>query len=303
LVIVALLAAVAIASPSPAVAATPTPQQIFDKTFARLASYPIAPYALVLLKDTFHAAPTVPGGRDVDGQYPGLYAFRTADRSENAAPFIPNSKSLPDANVYHDQPRGPFLWQIRSQTFRAPDQTPPPQESQTSQRPASLPLPDVPEPLKTIGHEVVYAPPNYAIENSGVETVNGRAAYHLTLTPTSDPRLHNLREIWVDTSTFDLLKARYDGQYHPFPGTADSASEFVSEFKGIGPYWIESHVTWNWADFRDQLAWNFDRETYAIMFPETLPDWVFDQKAYDQHRKAGEPDILDEMLRTAPDAR
>lgn len=306
--IAALFAAIALASPSPSPASTstPSPQEIFDRTFARLASYPVAPFALVVLKDTFHAAPMVPGGQGGDGQYPGRYAFRTSDRSENAAPFIPGSKTLPAANVYRDQPRGPFLWQIRAQTFRAPNETPAPEQSpareQSTQRDAGEPpLPDVPEPLKTIGHVVAYAPRKYTPTNDGIVMVNGRPAYHLTLTPTSDPRLHNLREIWVDPMTFDLLKARYDGTYHPFPGTADSASEFVSEFKAVGPYWIEVHVQWNWTDFRDSLSWNFDRETFAIMFPDSLPDWVFDQKEYDRHRAAGDPDVLDELLRSAHD--
>ena len=185
--IAALVAAIALASPSssPAAAASPAPQEIFDRAFAKLASYPVAPYALELIKETDHAAGMVPGVTGGEQYYPGRYAFRTGDHSENAAPFVPNAKTLPDANVYHGQPRGPFLWQIRGSNFRAPDE------------PGDLPLPDVPQPLKTIGHVVAYAPAKYAIVNEGIVSVNGRDAYHLALTPMSNPSLHNLREIWI----------------------------------------------------------------------------------------------------------
>ncbi|HEY6485025.1 MAG TPA: hypothetical protein VIX83_01415 [Candidatus Cybelea sp.] len=40
----------------------------------------------------------------------------------------------------------------------------------------------------------------------------------------------------------------------------------------------------------------FDVMTLRVAFPPTLPDWLFDQSAYDRHQKAGEPDILDKIL-------
>lgn len=285
--IAALVAAIAIASPSPSPAFSPSPQQIFDRTFARLGTYPVAPYALMVVKFTGHGAAMVPGISGTEIQYPGRYAFRSSDGAENAAPFVPNAKTLPDANVYLNQPYGPFVWSIRRSNINAPDEPP---------------LPDVPAPLKTIGHVVAYAPPRYAITIVGIETVNGHATYHLHLTPLSDPRRHNLRELWVDTTTFDLWNATFDGTYHPLPGTSDGPSTFTSEFKPVGPFWINVHQYWTWTDFRTSLSWNFERETFAMMFPDSLPDWVFDQAAYDRHRRAGEPDVLDAMLRTAHDA-
>lgn len=286
--IAALAAAIAIASPSPAPSSTPAPQEIFDRTFERLASYPVAPYALMVVKFLGRGAALVPGIDGTDFQYVGRYAFRSSDGAENAALFVPNAKALPDANVYLNQPYGPFVWSIRRANINAPDEPP---------------VPDVPSPLKTIGHVVTYAPPKYAITNAGIETVNGHAAYHLHLNPLSDPRRHNLRELWVDPATFDLWKATFDGTYHPLPGTADGPSTFTSEFKAVGPFWINVHQYWTWTDFQGEHSWNFERDTYVMMFPDAIPDWIFDQNAYDLHRHAGDADVLDAMLRAGHDAR
>jgi hypothetical protein len=66
---------------------------------------------------------------------------------------------------------------------------------------------DSAEKLPTIA-VVVARPIHYQVTLVNHEAVRGCAdAYHLKLVPTTDPDRNNLRELWVDTATFQACKA------------------------------------------------------------------------------------------------
>ncbi len=157
-------------------------------------------------------------------------------------------------------------------------------------------LPDVPEPLKTIAHVVAYAPPNYSIDLAGIEPVENHPCYHMRLRPLSDPQRHNLRELWVDTTTYDLWKARFDGSYRPLPMAPSSPTSFTSIFGPAGPYWIVSRQHWTWTDVQADIFIDINMEVNKIVFPAALPDYLFDQAEYDKRRNARDPDPLDAIL-------
>lgn len=276
--IAALLAALATATPS----ASLSPQEIFDRAFTRLASYPVAPYAVEIA--TRHEAFTSPvPGRGGTAEYAVRYAYRASDGVENVADYPPKDDRLPPALIASNQ-LGAFAWSPRRENPRSP------------QRAGEPPLPDVPQPLKTIAHVVVYAPPNYAIDVAGTGSVDGHACYHLRLRPLSEPQRHNLRELWVDTTTYDLWKATFDGEYRPVPLAPSSPSTFASTFAPIGPYWIVSRQHWTWSDMTDSIVDDIDMEVNKIVFPAALPDYLFDQAEYDKRVNARDPDSLDPIL-------
>jgi len=279
-VIAALLAALATATPSPS--ASFTPREIFDRTFTRLASYPVAPYAVEIA--TRHEVATSPQpGRGGTIDFAVRYAFRTSDGTENYAGYPVPSGALPPAGMARTQ-LGAFAWSAR------------PSDAASPQRAGEPSLPDVPQPLKTIARVVAYGPPHYAIDVTGNESVDGHTCYHLRLRPIDDPRRHNLRELWVDAATFDLWKARFDGSYSPVPKAPSSQTSFTSIFAPIGSFWIVSRQHWTWTDVRDEIFVDINMEVNKIVFPATLPDFLFDQNEYDKRQRAGETDPLDGIL-------
>lgn len=68
------------------------------------------------------------------------------------------------------------------------------------------------EGLKEIGR-VTSTSRDYAIAFDGVDTVDGVAAYHLSLRPTHDPGRLRLRELWVDTQTFGTVRLVTQGNF------------------------------------------------------------------------------------------
>lgn len=276
--IAALLAALATASPP----ASSTPQEIFNRTFTRLASYPVAPYAVEIATRREVATSTDPrlGGTR---EYATRYAFRNSDAVENVTLYPALSTALPQALIAKGE-LGAFAWSARPADVKAP---------QEAGQPAA---PDIPAPYKTIAHVVAYAPLNYSVEVSGIEPVDSHPCYDLRLRPLSDPMRHNLRELWVDTATFDLRKATFDGTYRPVPLAPSSPSTFTSSFAAIGPYWIVSHQHWTWTDTADSIYLDINMEVNKITFPATLPDYLFDQAEYDKRQNAREPDPLDAIL-------
>jgi hypothetical protein len=55
-------------------------------------------------------------------------------------------------------------------------------------------------------------PRDYKISVAGIES-QGRSTYHLSLEPLHDPKKLRLRDMWVDTETFETRKATIDGNF------------------------------------------------------------------------------------------
>jgi hypothetical protein len=66
------------------------------------------------------------------------------------------------------------------------------------------------------------------------------------------------------------------------------------DFGAAQQYWIVRHSTWS------AVRYDYDLTTLRIVTPPALPDWLFDQSAYERHRRAGDLDPLDEILNPAP---
>ena len=77
---------------------------------------------------------------------------------------------------------------------------------------------DVADPTapKTIGRVLVLNR-RYDVRLIERAPVDGTDAYHLGLTPLSNPQENRLRDLWVDASTFDVLQARIAGNFTDKP--------------------------------------------------------------------------------------
>ena len=261
-------------------------QQIFDESFRRMQSYPVPPYAVWTATWHIRARPM--------GYYTGesntvevhRYAVRLADGMENISDASTNGK-LPPA-IIEPQFLGPFAWRLRASVH-----VPPPGSAQ-----APSMQPDV-EGLKTIATVVAVATPSYVVDNGApgvppVELVDGREAYHLILRPRDDPQKHNLRDLWVDTQTYDLVKAHFIGTYRPVPDAPLSPTDVTVSFREVVGCWVVTHAIWTYDDA--PMAFTFDLTYNEIGLPTFLPDWLFDDAAYKRHEAAGDPDYLGLLL-------
>lgn len=267
-----------------AAAQSMTPQQVFNAAFRRLQSYPVPPYAV--WTDTWHIRERPMGyytGERSDVEV-HRYAVRISDGMENMSDPRPDGK-LPPALIGPEFV-GPFGWTLRRSVRVAPESN------------GINMAPDI-EGLKIIATVVAIAQSPYeiALDRSGaipIENVNGHRAYHLQLRPRNEPRRHNLRDLWIDVQSYDVWKIHFVGTYAPFAGAPPSDTDAVVEFRNVLGCWVVARAAWNWDDA--PVRFFYDVQSDEIGLPESLPAWLFDEKAYRQRQLAGEPDYLGALL-------
>ncbi|HEX4015086.1 MAG TPA: aspartyl protease family protein [Candidatus Cybelea sp.] len=274
--------------------ATTSIAQIFERTFARLQSYPVPPYAIWTATWHTRAHPMGYYSGESSSVDVNRYAVRLSDGMENVSAASTNGK-LPPATI-EPEFLGPFAWMLRSSVKVAPRDDEP-----------SM-VPDI-AGFKTIAHVVAVANPSYTFNQTPsqhqtpsqklegslpIENVEGRQAYHLELHPTSKPLVHNLRDLWIDVATYDLLEARFVGTYRPVPQAPISATEATVYFREVLGCWVVTRSLWNYDD--PPIRYQFDVQNDEIGLPATLPDWLFDQTAYDRRVRAGDADYLGQVL-------
>jgi hypothetical protein len=252
------------ATPAPALSA----HELFRRTFIRLETYPIPPYILDV--SLWKVRPA--GNLDREFDQISRYAIRYSDGTENSS-ILKTFKKLPKATVAKASV-GIFA---------------------TVLRPA--PLIDVPQALDDSGLKTiaVVAATNadYQMDLAGEDTIDGHVTEHIHLTPLRNLPKYNLRDLWVDTQTFDLRRARFVFFGRPDDPLRNGAT-IAADFGLAQQYWIVQHSKWS------TVRYDYDLTTLRVVTPSTLPDWLFDQSAYDLHRKAGELDPLEEILNPAP---
>lgn len=261
----------------------PTAQQIFDAAFRRLQSYPVPPYAV--WTSTWHITRTPMGYYTGESSSVEVnrYAVRLADGMENVSDPIPSGK-LPPALI-EPEFLGPFAWSIRSSVHVAPAQS------------GTMLVPDM-AGLMTIARVVAVAQWPYSLVGDAaappVEQVDGHQAYHFQLHPRDEPQKHNLRDLWIDVSNYDIWKVRFVGTYRPVPNAPVSPTEATVDFRNVLGCWVVNRARWTYEDA--PIIYTFDVQNDEIGLPDTLPDWLFDAAEYRKHEAAGEPDYLGLLL-------
>lgn len=266
-------------------ATPPSAQSVFEDSFRRLQSYPVPPYAVWTTTWHITAHPM--------GYYTGettsieshRYAVRLADGMENVSDQPSNGK-LPPAIILPEF-LGPFAWRLRT-AIRPP--------STAAQRIDMRP--DV-AGLETIAHVTAIAKPAYAIGRDPLaplpqETIGGRLAYHVVLRPLDHPQQHNLRDLWIDVQTHDIVRAHFVGTYAPLPNAPVSDTDVTVSFRAVLGSWVVTEAVWTYDD--PPVSYTFDVINDELALPSQLPDWLFDAAAYRAHEAAGAPDYIGVLL-------
>lgn len=205
-------------------------------------------------------------------------AFRSGDEMFNISNSPNQSTELPDALIYSPPLVGPLARPVHAAA------------SIGSRR--SSPGDDLDTALKTIATVVAHGKPRYTVDIAGIERVEGHRAYHLRLQPALDPGRFSLRDLWVDTETYDLWKAHYIvTNYSPSESSLASEKDDITVyFVGAGPYWIAA----SWEDYSLSINGpvHVVNRNLTVTFPAKLPDWLFEKKAYAEHQRAKDPDYL-----------
>lgn len=220
-------------------------------------------------------------------------AFRGSDEMMNDAQLI-RGESLPLANVYRAFV-GPLSITVHEAVVHVPGAT---------SAPGAIPTPageqeasSLASDLRTIAIVNAHARPIYRANVEGVETIDGRETYLIGLDPTSDPDRHALRDLWIDSTTHDVWRADYVTHDSNIP----TATVYLTvNFVPVGSYLIAG--SWVAIYHFGGSDPPFYRELHVekMSFPDSLPDWLFDQRAYDRHRSENAADPLEHIFEASP---
>lgn len=117
----------------------------------------------------------------------------------------------------------------------------------------------------------------------GTEPLAGARVYHLKLVPRFDPRHHPIRDLYVDTATFDPRRIAIE--VWAAKGPVRSRPTVTVDFAPVEGTWLIAHAT---MDFVLRLAFlsyagSAEFRTSDISFPTTEPDWMFNPKLLADH--------------------
>ncbi len=261
---VALLAQAPAAEPAP-------PNDVLFRALARLRSYGTPPYVVYVIVE--------------NGEYRRV-AFRGADEMMNDV-ALPTGANLPDAKIYRA-----FVGPL-SRSVHEAVATPSPQASATRAPSAG----DLETTLKTIA--VVSSRGHlYDVKTTGIETIEGHTVYHIALHPRRDPEENAIRDLWIDTQTYDVWRAAYvePPDVQIVGGEADLTVDFVT----VGNYRIAS--SWIAIYHAPGLRTPVYRQLQVVKmaFPQMLPDWLFDEPQYAKRVREHAPDYLGEIFNRPP---
>lgn len=276
-------------TPTPAPEATqlpPTPA-IVQRAYDRLRSYGAPPYVVYIT--------------DENGDHHRI-AFRASDEMMNDSEYNPKRTSLPPASVYRAFV-GPLSITVHEAIAKT---TPLPAASAQATSPTPSPTPramaaqeesSLISDLKTIAVVSTNARPVYKAAVRGVETIDSHSTYKIELTPALDPSRYTLRDLWIDTSTYDVRRADYITHDINVP---ESTVYLTVEFEPVGPYWIAAHWIAIYHFLGAQPPIYRELRISQMRFPEALPDWLFDQQGYGLHALGGDPDPLAHLFDATP---
>lgn len=141
--------------------------------------------------------------------------------------------------------------------------------------PPSPPPNLAPDPLETIATVTANARV-YDVRLAGEESVGGRTCYHLVLRPLIAPDRYPLRELWVDTGSFEVVQLTYERPYDAEHTRASVRYRFAPV--GTNQVWAIVHIEAD-AVIRRPFSTTIERvadDLSDISFPRSAPDWYFE---------------------------
>jgi hypothetical protein len=115
----------------------------------------------------------------------------------------------------------------------------------------------------------------YAITLAAEELTDGQLAYHLKLTPLRSPLVYRLRDLWIDETSFDVLRANLQGNFVNAPMSKVPWTVTFATVAGLT--YIQSETTATPLYFRrdrtfDAATVMFDQIADAASAPPALPN-------------------------------
>lgn len=252
---------------TPAAMPTPDPAAIYRSALEHLSTLAQPAY----IDTTMHWKVVADGPQGAQGSvFDERVLFDSMARRECVlfVPYTPDSRVIIGQSYF-----APDMWLIHKPGVR---------QQQTTQPDFSPDLSD----LKTIAAVVSVAKPSYDITLAGTAplTNGGGTAYHLVLEPVSDPWKHNLRELWVSSTNFNVVRAVLVGDYRPDNGQLVEQTTVAEDFGQVGPYWVVIHHMWSYRDAPNGISFQYDTTATNMSFPATIPAWYFDEAQFARHR-------------------
>lgn len=254
--------ALALASPAP----SPDPYQIYKRAMQQLATLPQPGYIVTL--EHWVTLMSFRGGGSDTAQWDERRIFDSANRRECVLPepYKP-SQIVPEIGESYF---APDIWLISHRQAVIPSGN-------------SNMSPDLSD-LKTIASVVSVAQPSYDIALIGIDPMtHSGSTYHLSLHPRSDPVKHNLRELWINTANFNIMRAIIEGDYRPTYNDIVEDTFVAEDFGQVGPYWLVIHRIWTYDDPFSAQNFRYDATSVTMTFPDSLPPWFFIASQFKQH--------------------
>ncbi len=158
-----------------------------------------------------------------------------------------------------------------------PDETPAPAIGS----PSPLPSGATPPPLLSV--QPVAGDRYYSVKLAGIEDLDGKQVYHLTLRALHDERTHPWKDVWVDVKTFEVWKAY--AEVSGTKGIATGKGNATVVFAPVGDHWLVSSAVGDGSvrigPLGDSGHYEYTFSDYG--FPDSVPDWYFDPKLFKQH--------------------
>lgn len=263
MLVLAALLAFAAPQPSP----TPDPVAIYRSALKRLATLSQPAY----IDTTMHWKVLARTGQgEQPSEFDERVLFDSSARRECVlfVPYTTDSSVIIGPSYF-----APDMWLIHKTAQR---------QAQATQPNFAPDLSD----LKTIAAVVSVAKPSYDLTFSGTAPITngGGTAYHLVLKPRSDPWRHNLRELWVNSANFNIMRAVLVGDYRPDIGQLLEQTTVAEDFGFVGPYWVVIHHTWTYRDAPNGIDFQYDATATNMSFPTAIPTWYFDESQFSRHR-------------------
>jgi hypothetical protein len=158
-------------------------------------------------------------------------------------------------------------------------------EAPSAYEPRSTPMPESSDSPTVIGH-VKAANRDYDPRLVGTEILDGSPVYHLALVPRADPEHHPIRDLYVDTQTYQPRRMAIE--VYAEAGPIHSRPTATVDFAPVDGTWLIDHAS---MDFVLRFAFfayggSGEFQISDVGFPPSEPDWLFDARGLSEHANA-----------------
>jgi hypothetical protein len=206
------------------------------------------------------------------------FIFRTADGQANLTPTPDSPRDKIDATP--QVTTGLYPLTVFGLVKRKPGEKPSMYEVASTPQPEASPQAGI----EVIGSVSTVAR-DYDAKLVGIETLDGTSVYHLEMQPRFDPAHHPIRQLYVDTASFDPRRIAIE--VYANAGPISSRPTIVFDYTNIDGNWVITHAFGDFVLRMGPFAFggSVDYRASEYRFPSSEPDYLFDKKLLAAHIK------------------